>query len=461
MFILQPTNVLLVYTNKTINLKAKLTLLITILSVQLTISQSYQTIEEVNNACSQLGFAGNEDAEFAVDAILDKIGLKRNFIIQECPEINNAVAKNIDIGSGHKERYILYDSEFFKRIDNNAGNDWAATSILAHEIGHHLNGHALNNKGSNHKWELEADEFSGFVLAKMLASLEEAQSAILTLKYEKATHTHPAKADRLLAIENGYNRGSRENKVVDNNDDVAEIKRIQESEEKLDREYASFKKSYNIETDNFLESGENKKIGLVSKNGNVIIPYEYDSYIQFSKNLFRISKGELDYLLNVQNGRFVLKDLQKIHSLKEGISIIYNEKWESGLINSNGSIVTKKWYYSIKEFKNGYAVATKETGVTYYESGEPILNYCVIDASGNEIIPLEKYTLIGDLSDGLFVAKDYNNKMGYINIKGEILIPFIYGKAYTFENGKALVGKSSRENSRQFYINTSGEKIKN
>jgi hypothetical protein len=194
-------------------------LLLLFLVGQFVSSQNYQSVEEINKACSQLGFSGDEDAEIAVDAILDKIGLFRNFIIQECPEINNAVAKNIDVGNGHKERYILYDASFFKKIDDKAENGWAATSVLAHEIGHHLNGHSLNNEGSNHKFELEADEFSGFVLARMGASLEDAQSAIQTLRYEKATRTHPAKADRLLRIEKGWNRG---------NGKVIEVKKIEE-----------------------------------------------------------------------------------------------------------------------------------------------------------------------------------------------------------------------------------------
>ena len=145
-------------------------------------------------------------------------------------KFNNAVAKNIDIGSGKKERYILYDNNFFNKIDVNAGTDWAATSVLAHEIGHHLNGHALNDEGSNHKWELEADEFSGFVMARMGATLDDAQSAIQTLKYEKATSTHPAKADRLLAIEKGYNRGLGKTIVVKKIDDEI-IKNITENNE--------------------------------------------------------------------------------------------------------------------------------------------------------------------------------------------------------------------------------------
>jgi hypothetical protein len=210
-------------------LKAKLTLLITILSFQLLISQSFQTVEELNDACSTLSFSSNEEAEIAVDNILSKIGLFRNFTLQECPNINNAVAKNIKNEKGYTFRYILYDNSFFESINGKASNDWAAVSVLAHEIGHHLNGHSLNNEGSSHRYELEADYSCGFYLAKMGATLEEAQSAIQTLKYEKATATHPAKGDRLLAIERGWNKATEdlntpkeENKEEDVNWQVVE-----------------------------------------------------------------------------------------------------------------------------------------------------------------------------------------------------------------------------------------------
>ena len=189
-------------------MKRLILLLLNCCLLQLAYAQNYQSIEEIDTACTQLGFMGDEEAEDAVDNILSQIGLFRNFTIQECPDINNAVAKNIDVGDGKKARYILYDNDFFEKISDKASNDWASTSILAHEIGHHLNGHSLNNEGSNHEWELEADEFSGFVLARMGSSLEDAQSAINTLKREEATRTHPAKADRLKAIETGWMRGS-------------------------------------------------------------------------------------------------------------------------------------------------------------------------------------------------------------------------------------------------------------
>ncbi len=239
-------------------MKNKLAILALILTIQFTVAQNFQTVEEVNDACSQLGFMGNEDAEIAVDNILDIIGVFRNFTIQECPDINNAVAKIIETASGNKERYILYDSEFFKRIDDKAANDWAAVSILAHEISHHLNGHALNNKGSNHKFELEADYSSGYYLGRMGATLEEAQSAIQTFRYEKATSTHPAKADRLNAIKRGWSKAT--GKVV--------IKTIEEKEIKAFDYYRKGELAfadYQFEkARNYFEDAE--KLGYVDAN---------------------------------------------------------------------------------------------------------------------------------------------------------------------------------------------------
>ncbi len=91
-------------------------------------------------------------------------------------------------------------------------NYWASLSILAHEVGHHLNGHSLIPGGSRPSLELQADKFSGFILAKIGASLEEAQSAINAIVSENGSTTHPGKSARLAAIANGwYNNKSSVN----------------------------------------------------------------------------------------------------------------------------------------------------------------------------------------------------------------------------------------------------------
>src|SRR5215213_830875 len=93
---------------------------------------------------------------------------------------------------------------FISQLTKATGTKWAAISVLAHEIGHHLDGHTLTASGSQPQLELEADEFSGFVLRKMGASLAESQAAMKTLASERASRTHPGQYDRLSSIAKGW-----------------------------------------------------------------------------------------------------------------------------------------------------------------------------------------------------------------------------------------------------------------
>jgi hypothetical protein len=133
-----------------------------------------------------------------IGEIIDVVGLKPRFEVRTA-NIENAAAV---IYNG--KRYILYNERFLAAINNAVHTDWAGVSILAHEIGHHLNGHTLSSRGSNHADELEADEFSGFVLRKMGATMEEAQAAIKVLSDERSSATHPGRSYRLAAISKGW-----------------------------------------------------------------------------------------------------------------------------------------------------------------------------------------------------------------------------------------------------------------
>lgn len=139
-----------------------------------------------------------------IKEIIDVVGLQPRFQVQEA-NVENAAAV---IYGG--QRYILYNRQFLAAVNNAVKTDWAAISILAHEIGHHLNGHTLSRGGSNPSDELEADEFSGFVLRKMGASLAEAQAAISLLSQERGSHTHPGRSVRLASISKGWHNADEQ-----------------------------------------------------------------------------------------------------------------------------------------------------------------------------------------------------------------------------------------------------------
>lgn len=142
--------------------------------------------------------AANSGAEAIIEKILSVVGLKPNFEIRAAnvPNAAAVILKN--------KRYILYNPKFISQINYASGNNWAGISIIAHEIGHHLNGHTLQSGGSRPDLELEADEFSGFVLNKLGAGKTDAQAAMNVAASQKSSHTHPARKDRLVAIADGW-----------------------------------------------------------------------------------------------------------------------------------------------------------------------------------------------------------------------------------------------------------------
>lgn len=154
-----------------------------------------------------LSFGSNTEAEAATHKIVSAIGLKPNFVMVPCNSIKNCAAVTHD-----GTRYIVYDKTFLQNIEDKANTDFTSLSILAHEIGHHLNAHTLSYSDNSKRRldELEADEFSGFIMAKLGANLNEAQAALKTLSHPNCendiAYDHPCLEKRLKAIENGYKK---------------------------------------------------------------------------------------------------------------------------------------------------------------------------------------------------------------------------------------------------------------
>lgn len=176
-------------------------------------SLNAQTIYLSNNSsCDFFGVANpsrinlstnsSSDAAQIVEDMVSKAGLKSNFTVSE-GDVPNASAF---IKNG--TRYIAYNRSFMTQVMNATNTNWSAISILAHEVGHHLNGHTLDGLGSRPNKELEADEYSGFILRKMGATLSQAKIAMNTIGGDHGSSTHPDKASRLDAITKGWNRAN-------------------------------------------------------------------------------------------------------------------------------------------------------------------------------------------------------------------------------------------------------------
>ena len=160
--------------------------------------EQYRFFSEEMNTENIYTMMPSQSANLAVERILRYSGLKKNFIIR------SANVPNAEAAIRGTDRYILYNEQFMQRMNETTNTDWAAISILAHEIGHHLQGHTLKNTGSRPPIELEADEYSGFILQRMGASLNEARAVMSILPSEKGSATHRGREDRLKAITDGW-----------------------------------------------------------------------------------------------------------------------------------------------------------------------------------------------------------------------------------------------------------------
>jgi len=177
-------------------------------SQNLDYNNSYESI----NICTAIqgnNFASERAADSALDDILNVIGASKRFVLQECSNINNAVALTMN-----GVRYIMYDPEFM--VSLSYGDEWSNKFILAHEVGHHINGHTVDVLAANSTnrvslstsriQELEADEFAGFVLGRLGASLSEALSGVQSLSDKDDSYsTHPRRSKRIAAIKKGFN----------------------------------------------------------------------------------------------------------------------------------------------------------------------------------------------------------------------------------------------------------------
>lgn len=157
-------------------------------------------------------FKNDSIADGELKKILGIVGNPNRFVVKSNENVHNALAI-----SYRGLRFILFNKEFINQTINTANSYWANTFILAHEVGHHLNRHLLE---SNEKkiltleikrlQELEADEFAGFILARLGANLSQTSEVVnlLTNDEDDSTSDHPSKSKRLKSIVNGFNNAS-------------------------------------------------------------------------------------------------------------------------------------------------------------------------------------------------------------------------------------------------------------
>lgn len=151
----------------------------------------------------------NEQAKEILKEIISAAGVRPQTIEIRAAEVDNAWACENEEANGNFKRYILYNPTWLNNLISEVGTEWTARAILAHEVGHHKKAHMLFLRGEAScaaEFELEADEVAGEALAKLKATLEEAQAAFEKISDDESDECYPSRSERLAAVKKGWEK---------------------------------------------------------------------------------------------------------------------------------------------------------------------------------------------------------------------------------------------------------------
>ena len=398
----------------------------------------------VDSLCPALNFSNNDEARKCMDNICSVAGIVNNFITVPCDRVDNCQAIQRD-GDG----YILYNNNFLERLRplgfavktfNTKKYDWSTIAVFAHELGHLANNHfgnAVRHKYTLIQLELQADTYSGGILYKLGASLEEAQKAMYDKSVtEEGDLTHPGRKERLAAIANGWNKAKGEVKVVEKQ--VV----VEKTVENPVVTNPSTQPVYNI-----APLPENTTISTNKTNINDEDIKGTEGWKVFEKSSPSNKNTHLWGFKNA-NGKVVIQPkFQYAFNFSEGLALVsLNDKY--GYVNKTGEITIPCIYDFANNFIEGLAAVTLNKKHGFIDKNQ-------------EIVIQFKYDYVHDFDATGLASVEINNKWGFINKAGETIIPFIYDDAHNFYPLiKDKWVSTVKLNGKWGYIDTKGNWIK-
>jgi len=171
------------------------------------------------------------------------------------------------------------------------------------------------------------------------------------------------------------------------------------------------------------------------------------------------------FLLILLKNPFYLNADEKKESIKnKKVVYVFNENKKQGLLFEDGSVAVEAFYDKfftmidgrIRAEKNGFSVLLTDTGIVlnneylriveFKEGVSSVVSkenrHGFIDKDGKIIIALE-YEDAGNFSEGIAPVKN-NGKWGYISKFGKVEIPFIFIDAKDFSDGLAAVSNGQQ-----------------
>lgn len=233
-------------------------------------------------------------------------------------------------------------------------------------------------------------------------------------------------------------------------------------------------------------SSQGNRYGYINEKGKWIVKPEYERAYPFSDEIGIIVKDDLYGLVNRQGKQILALTYQSIAPFEDERAVVVTDQG-MGIIDTQGKLLTKSFYAYVDNYQDGAAIigVGQKDGTMRYgylnEKGEEMIApiYKVANAFQDEKALVqgtdEKYHLIDKIGKILetfdaAIAYGYNDNrivfgtsigglLGYMDDKGQVVIPPMYQSASPFKEHVAIVNTSTDYKEEMGLIDEQGKYI--
>jgi hypothetical protein len=184
------------------------------------------------------------------------------------------------------------------------------------------------------------------------------------------------------------------------------------------------------------------KMGYINKNGELLIPMEYEGALTFSHGLAPVKKNGSWGFINKAGDLIVPCIYYSVNPFSDGLALVESMDGRVGYINTGGEFEIPLIYDAGVSFFNG--TAWVKTGGMLRSD-----DWGIIDTNGNWIVKFQYPDIYVSYSFCEGYARVRNvymspEKNGHIDMDGNIVIPIIYEDILAFKNGYAGAKKNGK-----------------
>jgi hypothetical protein len=239
--------------------------------------------------------------------------------------------------------------------------------------------------------------------------------------------------------------------------------------------------------------------GYVDKYGKEVIPCQFEDAGSFLNGYAAIKQGGWTGFID-KTGTVIIKPAYTVNvshpKFIDGLAPVFGADEQTGFIDTSGQWYISTQFASAGNFVDGLAWAMWQQDDSAAEHGFTIKGgyidkegvyiippeydfgwdfsegyatvwvrsedkqhkiWKVIDKEGTVVLDKLPYRNVGAMGNGLIPIQDEDMKWGFMNIKGEVIIPPLYTGIHHFKNGIARMEVGTAFANTIVYINMKGE----